>query len=404
MSMSSALGAIVFAFLAFAPAASGEDDPPPANSDVIPIKRAEPVFPRDALIKGISGRVRVHFIVLPDGSVADVRVVESRPPKVFDESAVRAVSKWQFKPKTVDGVAVEREAEQTINYMLQLGEADELIAFAGKHRDKLELYFSHLRALCPDRYAHADDAANAALRQKLPAHPRESLTMVEPKRQASADASTVTATEPCLFTSWEQLRDPEAFEVASYYIGFGVAFDTPSDSAAAFKAVADAMRAGAGAATVSEAQRREVRIWLFKRHIPAYYSLINAQATQYPPATATGAAAADPLDRAKAAMDRWQPKEARSILSKALKATTEPIDRALLLLALARTQAAIKAPEAALRSLDEATAMQDLPWNLAQTAEMARATLCGRVGNIECFESSRAKLHAELGLTEKFAF
>jgi hypothetical protein len=35
---------------------------------------------------------------------------------------------------------------------------------------------------------------------------------------------------------------------------------------------------------------------------------------------------------------------------------------------------------------------------------MARATLCGRTGRSDCFEASRSKLHAELGLTDKFVY
>jgi TonB family protein len=400
----SALGAIVCAFLAFAPAVDAEDAPPAPDSDLVPISRAEPQFPRAALVNGITGWVRVHGTVLTDGSVADVRVVESKPPKMFDSSAMRAVSKWRFKPRIVDGVAVEREFEQTITFNFQGSETNELVAFAARHRDKLAAFHAHLRAFCPDRYSHADDAANAALRLKLAPPFRDSLMAVEPKHQATTDAWVIVETAPCLFTSWEQLRDPSAYETAAYFIAFGVAFDTPSSSAGAFKSVAAGLRAAPATPPLDEAHQFEVRKWLFRRLIPAYYGLVNAQAVQYPPAKATGAAAVDALDRANAAMDLRKGNEARSILTKALKTTSEPIDRTLLMLSLARTQTALQTPEAALESLNEATAMTDLPWNLVMTAEMARATLCGRIGNAGCFEASRAKLHAELGLTDKFVY
>ena len=34
------------------------------------------------------------------------RVVQSKPPRVFDSSALRAIKKWKFKPKVVNGIAV----------------------------------------------------------------------------------------------------------------------------------------------------------------------------------------------------------------------------------------------------------------------------------------------------------
>jgi protein TonB len=91
------------------------------DGDLIPIVRIEPQWPREALVEGISGYVRLSFTVMEDGAVepGSVRVIESKPPRLFDSAATRAVSRWKFKPRVVDGKAVRRPAEQTISFNLE---------------------------------------------------------------------------------------------------------------------------------------------------------------------------------------------------------------------------------------------------------------------------------------------
>lgn len=91
---------------------------PVAEGDVIPIVRIEPQFPREALIEGISGYVIVEFTIEPDGSVSDPKVVESEPRRMFDRNAVRAIYKWKFKPRIVDGQPVARRATQRLDFNL----------------------------------------------------------------------------------------------------------------------------------------------------------------------------------------------------------------------------------------------------------------------------------------------
>ena len=94
------------------------------DGDLIPLFRVEPQFPREALINGISGYVRVSFTVMEDGTVepGSVKVVEAKPPRLFDSAAQRAVARWKFKPRIVDGRPVKRPAEQTINFNLEAEE------------------------------------------------------------------------------------------------------------------------------------------------------------------------------------------------------------------------------------------------------------------------------------------
>jgi protein TonB len=105
----------------FIPTSTGTNRGGFGDGDLIPIVRIEPQFPREALINGISGYVRVSFMVMEDGSVepGTVKVIEAKPPRLFDSAAQRAVSRWKFKPRIVDGRPVKRPAEQTINFNLE---------------------------------------------------------------------------------------------------------------------------------------------------------------------------------------------------------------------------------------------------------------------------------------------
>lgn len=88
------------------------------NGEAQAMVRVEPQWPREALVQGIEGWVRVHFTIRPDGSVSQARVLESHPARVFDRAAVRAIERWRFRPRVADGRAVERTATQVIEFRL----------------------------------------------------------------------------------------------------------------------------------------------------------------------------------------------------------------------------------------------------------------------------------------------
>ena len=91
---------------------------PLAEGDVLPIVRIDPQYPRDALLEGIEGYVDIEVTIAPDGSVRSAVVTESFPRRVFDRNAIRAVLKWKFKPRIVNGVPVERKAMQRLEFNL----------------------------------------------------------------------------------------------------------------------------------------------------------------------------------------------------------------------------------------------------------------------------------------------
>ncbi len=89
-----------------------------AEGDIIPIVVIRPMYPREAAIRGTEGWVKVEFIITEAGTVKSPRVVDANPPRIFNREAIRAILKWKFKPRVVDGVAVERRATQVIDFTL----------------------------------------------------------------------------------------------------------------------------------------------------------------------------------------------------------------------------------------------------------------------------------------------
>ncbi|TYK64404.1 energy transducer TonB [Colwellia echini] len=77
------------------------------DGDYLPIVKVAAVYPRRAQSRGIEGFVVVEFVVTKTGAVTDAVVVQSEPEGVFDRAALDAVAKFKYKPRVVDGVAME---------------------------------------------------------------------------------------------------------------------------------------------------------------------------------------------------------------------------------------------------------------------------------------------------------
>jgi protein TonB len=85
-----------------------------SDMDVIPLVRIPHNYPRRAQQMGISGWVYLRFTITPAGTVTDIEVVDAEPQGTFDREARRAVSKYKYKPKIVDGVAVARQGVEIV--------------------------------------------------------------------------------------------------------------------------------------------------------------------------------------------------------------------------------------------------------------------------------------------------
>ena len=87
------------------------------------------VYPEEAYRQKVEGVVKVAYDVTVDGTVENARVVESKPPGVFDAAALDAVRKWRFHPAVRNGKAVATQ-NMVSPVKFKLGESE---AYARDH-------------------------------------------------------------------------------------------------------------------------------------------------------------------------------------------------------------------------------------------------------------------------------
>lgn len=89
------------------------------DRDATPVVRVNPIYPQNAAARGIEGYVTLSFTITPSGSVSDVAVINASPPGIFDRAALKALRRWRYNPKLVDGKPVARPNQKvTLKFAL----------------------------------------------------------------------------------------------------------------------------------------------------------------------------------------------------------------------------------------------------------------------------------------------
>jgi protein TonB len=73
-------------------------------------------YPTHALQTNIEGWVELGYTVGPDGSVSNVKVINSTPPRTFEASAAKAVSRLKYQPVIQGGKAIAVGTQVRIVY------------------------------------------------------------------------------------------------------------------------------------------------------------------------------------------------------------------------------------------------------------------------------------------------
>ena len=77
------------------------------DGEYLPIVKVAPIYPRRAQTRGISGYCIVEYVVTTSGAIRDPQVVDCQPSGVFEKASLKASLKFKYKPRVVDGEAIE---------------------------------------------------------------------------------------------------------------------------------------------------------------------------------------------------------------------------------------------------------------------------------------------------------
>jgi periplasmic protein TonB len=97
--------------------------PPPVRpagrtSEPIPLVKVQPEYPAAAKKRRTEGWVELQFMVGIDGVPKQIEVIRAQPAGMFDRAAIRAMSRWKFKPAERDGQPVEARAKTKVGFKL----------------------------------------------------------------------------------------------------------------------------------------------------------------------------------------------------------------------------------------------------------------------------------------------
>jgi len=78
------------------------------EGDYLPIVKVAPIYPNRALTRGVEGYCVVQYTVTALGTTKDPKVIESQcTSSLFYRASLNAAMKFKYKPRIIDGQAVE---------------------------------------------------------------------------------------------------------------------------------------------------------------------------------------------------------------------------------------------------------------------------------------------------------
>lgn len=80
---------------------------------LVPLSTARPQMPEWACKQKLNGWVEAVFVVMPNGRVQDVRIVDADPRGVFEAAAVESIGNWIYEPT---GKAAEVKQRVPMNH------------------------------------------------------------------------------------------------------------------------------------------------------------------------------------------------------------------------------------------------------------------------------------------------
>lgn len=79
-----------------------------SDGEYLPIVKVAPIYPNRANQRGIEGHCTVEYTVTATGAIRDPFIVEDDCTSgLFKKASIKAALKFKYKPRVVDGVAIE---------------------------------------------------------------------------------------------------------------------------------------------------------------------------------------------------------------------------------------------------------------------------------------------------------
>ncbi len=88
------------------------------DSVLTPMVQIKPLYPSKAKRMGTEGYVTVELDVDASGHVTAMKILKSVPEGVFNKSVKKALRKWKFRPKSIDGTPVAQKGVLTLKFNL----------------------------------------------------------------------------------------------------------------------------------------------------------------------------------------------------------------------------------------------------------------------------------------------
>jgi protein TonB len=78
-----------------------------SDGEYLPIVKVAPIYPRRAQSRGIEGYCIIEYTVTKSGSIRDPIATDCSPKGIFERASLKASLKFKYKPRVVDGEAIE---------------------------------------------------------------------------------------------------------------------------------------------------------------------------------------------------------------------------------------------------------------------------------------------------------
>ena len=78
-----------------------------SDGEYLPIVKVAPIYPRRAQTRGVQGYCIVEYTVTRAGATRDAKATDCKPKGYFERASVKAAEKFKYKPRVVDGAAIE---------------------------------------------------------------------------------------------------------------------------------------------------------------------------------------------------------------------------------------------------------------------------------------------------------